>query len=121
MPPSLCSLPPASSTIGSSAAGSSATRFSAVGVKHTSPPLLRFTKKRRTEGIVVEGGDIMMEDVSVPAVDGDGDVMMQDVASVAAATPSSGAAMRSPHVCFLLGHPILSTHWMWIGSSKKNL
>ncbi|KAF9518037.1 hypothetical protein BS47DRAFT_1359084 [Hydnum rufescens UP504] len=57
-------------------------------------------KWQRTEGIVAEGGDIMMEDggdVSVPAVDGDGDVVMQDGASVAATTPSSGAAMRSLH------------------------
>jgi hypothetical protein len=73
------------------------------------------------EGIVVEGGDVMMEDVSVPAIDGDGDVMMQDAASVAAATLSSGAATRSLHVHFLLGCPILGTHQMWIGSLKKCL
>ncbi|KAF9509304.1 hypothetical protein BS47DRAFT_1365351 [Hydnum rufescens UP504] len=73
---------------------------SAIGVKRTLPPLLRFTKRQRTEGIVAEGGDIMMEDggnVSVPAVDGDGDVVMQDGASVAATTPSSGAATHSSH------------------------
>jgi hypothetical protein len=78
-------------------------------------------KKRRTEGIVVEGGDVVMEDVSIPAVDGDGDVMMQDAASVAATTLSSGAAMHSPHVWFLLGCPILGTCHMWIGSLKKRL
>ncbi|KAF9504580.1 hypothetical protein BS47DRAFT_1368689 [Hydnum rufescens UP504] len=57
-------------------------------------------KWQRTEGIVAEGGDVVMEDggdVSIPAVDGDGDVVMQDGASVAATTPSSGAAMRSSH------------------------
>ncbi|KAF9509291.1 hypothetical protein BS47DRAFT_1365340 [Hydnum rufescens UP504] len=113
-----------SSAAGSSAAGSSATSSSAIGVKRTLPPLLQFTKRQRTEGIVAEGGDIMMEDggnVSIPTIDGDRDVVMQDGASVAATTPSSGAAMHSSHVRFLLGHPILSTCQMWIGSSKKHL
>jgi hypothetical protein len=62
-----------------------------------------------------------MEDVSIPTVDGDGDVVMQDAASVAAATPSSGAATCSLHVRFLLGCPILGTCQMWIGSLKKHL
>ncbi|KAF9505694.1 hypothetical protein BS47DRAFT_1367873 [Hydnum rufescens UP504] len=89
-----------SSAAGSSAAGSSAAGSSAIGVKRTLPPLPRFTKRQRTEGVVAEGGDVMMEDggdVSVPAVDGDRDVVMQDGASVAATTPSSGAAMHSSH------------------------
>ncbi|KAF9514086.1 hypothetical protein BS47DRAFT_1392672 [Hydnum rufescens UP504] len=139
MPSSLFIAPPVSSTVGSSAAGSSAAGSSAagssaagssaagssaVGVKHTLPPLPRFMKRQRTEGVVAEGGDVVMEDggdVSVPAVDGDGDVVMQDGASVAATTPSSGAATRSSHVRFLLGRPILGTRRMWIGSSKKRL
>ncbi|KAF9505178.1 hypothetical protein BS47DRAFT_1368263 [Hydnum rufescens UP504] len=89
-----------SSAAGSSAAGSSAAGSSAVGVKRTLPLLPRFTKRQRTEGVVAEGGDVVMEDggdVSIPAVDGDGDVVMQDGASVAATTPSSGAATRSSH------------------------
>ncbi|KAF9506834.1 hypothetical protein BS47DRAFT_1399121 [Hydnum rufescens UP504] len=139
MPSSLFIAPPVSSTIGSSAAGSSATGSSATGssatgssatgssaisVKRTLPPLPRFTKRQRTEGVVAEGGDVVMEDggnVSIPAVDGDGDVVMQDGASVAATTPSSGAATRSSHVRFLLGCPILGTRQMWIGSLKKRL
>ncbi|KAF9511417.1 hypothetical protein BS47DRAFT_1363797 [Hydnum rufescens UP504] len=134
MPSSLFIAPPASSTVGSStasssaagssAAGSSATSSSAVSVKRTLPPLPQFMKRQRTEGIVAEGGDIVMEDggdVSVPTIDGDCDVVMQDGASVAATTPSSGAATCSLHVCFLLGRPILSTHRMWIGSLKKRL
>jgi hypothetical protein len=40
-------------------------------------------EKWRMEGIIAEGGDVMMEDVSIPTIDGDHDVMMQDVASVA--------------------------------------
>ncbi|KAF9520821.1 hypothetical protein BS47DRAFT_1426619 [Hydnum rufescens UP504] len=113
-----------SSAAGSSAASSSATGSSAIGVKCTLPLLLRFTKRQRTEGVVAEGGDVMMDDggdVSVPTVDGDRDVVMQDGASVAATTPSSGAATCSSHVRFLLGHPILGTRWMWIGLSKKRL
>ncbi|KAF9516803.1 hypothetical protein BS47DRAFT_1390393 [Hydnum rufescens UP504] len=97
---------------------------SAVSVKRTLPPLLQFMKRQRTEGIVAEGGDVVMEDggdVSIPAIDGDCDVVMQDGASVAATTLSSGAATHSLHVRFLLGHPILGTHWMWIGSLKKHL
>ncbi|KAF9517748.1 hypothetical protein BS47DRAFT_1359511 [Hydnum rufescens UP504] len=105
MPSSLFIAPPVSSTIGSSAAGSSAAGSSAagssaagssaIGVKRTLPPLPRFTKRQRMEGVVAEGGDVVMEDggdVSVPTVDGDRDVVMQDGASVAATTPSSGAA-----------------------------
>ncbi|KAF9511329.1 hypothetical protein BS47DRAFT_1363849 [Hydnum rufescens UP504] len=100
MPSSLFIAPPVSSTVGSSAAGSSAAGSlppvpllpvfcagssaagsSAVSVKRTLPPLLRFTKRQRTEGVVAEGGDVMMEDggnVSVPPLMGDRDVMMQD-------------------------------------------
>ncbi|KAF9502747.1 hypothetical protein BS47DRAFT_1370045, partial [Hydnum rufescens UP504] len=95
MPSSLFIAPPVSSTV-----GSSATSSSAVSVKRTLPPLLQFMKRQRTEGIVAEGGDVVMEDggdVSIPAIDGDCDVVMQDGASVAATTLSSGAATHSLH------------------------
>ncbi|KAF9504696.1 hypothetical protein BS47DRAFT_1368605 [Hydnum rufescens UP504] len=128
MPSSLFIAPPVSSTVGSSAAGSSAagssaTSSSATGSSAAGSSAAGSSAISRTEGIVAEGGDVVMEDggdVSAPAVDGDRDVVMQDGASVAATTPSSGAAMHSSHVCFLLGHPILGTHQMWIGSSKKS-
>jgi hypothetical protein len=81
-------------------------------------------KKERMEGLVADSGDVMMEDggnVSIPAIEGDHYVMLQDAASAAATTPSSGAAMESSHGCFLVGHPILSTHQRWLGSLKKHL